>query len=87
MDTDTQVLQDLIAEFHTMVLLHSARLNVQVEDGIVTISGRVNTFAQRKAVERVARRVAGTRTLIFQIGASVRPRLGQGDQSNATDAM
>jgi hypothetical protein len=67
-----------------MDLLQSAQLNVQVQGGIVTIAGRVNTFAQRKAVERAARRVAGIRTLILEIGASVTPLVGRGERASST---
>jgi hypothetical protein len=49
---------------------------VHVQDGIVTISGRVNTYAQRKAVERAVKRVAGIKTLIVRIAASLTPLEG-----------
>jgi osmotically-inducible protein OsmY len=73
MDTDTQVFQDIVEEFNNRTLLHTTRLSVHVQDGIVTISGRVNTCAQRKAVERAVKRVAGIKTLILKIGASLTP--------------
>lgn len=73
MDTDTRVFRDIVDEFRQRTLLHTARLSVHVQDGIVTISGRVNTCAQRKAIERAAKRVAGIKTLILQIGASLTP--------------
>jgi osmotically-inducible protein OsmY len=71
MDTDTQVFQDIVAEFKNSPVLHCAQLSLHVQDGIVTISGRVNSFATRKAVERAAKRVAGIRTLILEIRAAI----------------
>ncbi len=59
MDTDTPVFQDVIAEFKNSPNLRYARLTCNVQDGVVTISGRVNTLAERKAAERAASRVAG----------------------------
>jgi hypothetical protein len=80
MDTDTQVFQDIVAEFKNNPVLHYAKLSLHVEDGIVTISGRVNSFAERKAVERAAKRVAGIRTLILEITAAAIPmRVTNGD--------
>jgi osmotically-inducible protein OsmY len=76
MHTDIQVFQDIFEEFNNRAPLNNTRLNVHVQDGIVTISGRVNTCAQRKAVERAVKRVAGIKTLILKIGASLTPLEG-----------
>jgi osmotically-inducible protein OsmY len=73
MDTDTQVFQDLVAELKNRPILHYAQLSLHVQDGIVTISGRVNSFAARQAVERAANRVAGIRTLVLEIRAAAIP--------------
>jgi osmotically-inducible protein OsmY len=73
MDTDTQVFQDIVDEFKNCPALHYARLNLHVQDGVVTVAGRVNSPAERKAVERVIKRVAGIRTLILEIRAAAIP--------------
>jgi len=73
MDTDTQVLEDVIAELKVSPILHHTQLSVVVEDGIVTISGRANMFEERKAIERAARRVAGIRRLDLEIRALAFP--------------
>ena len=73
MDTDTQVFQDIVAEFNASPLPQNAQLHLQVQDGVVTISGRMNSFAEHKAVERAAKRVAGIRTLILEIPAAAIP--------------
>jgi len=73
MTTDSQMFQDILAEFKNSKVLHYAQLHLHVQDGIVTISGRVNSFAERKALERTAKRVAGIRTLILEIRAAAIP--------------
>jgi osmotically-inducible protein OsmY len=73
MDADTQIFQDLRTGLQHGPLSHRAQLSVDVRDGIVTIAGRVNTLAERQAVERTARRVRGIRTLILKIGAAALP--------------
>ena len=73
MDTDAQLLQSVTTEFKNSPILHYARLSLHVEDGTVTITGRVNTFAERRAVERTANRVPGIKKLVLEIRASAIP--------------
>jgi hypothetical protein len=73
MDIDTRVFQDIVAEFKNSLALHHVRLDLHVQNGVVTISGRVNSFAERKAVERAAKRVTGVKTLILEIRAATIP--------------
>ncbi|NNL86758.1 MAG: BON domain-containing protein [Myxococcales bacterium] len=44
-----------------------SRLNVEVQDGVVTLSGDVNRFAERRAAERIARRTPGVRRVRNEI--------------------
>lgn len=73
MDMDTRVFQDIVDEFKNSLALHHVRLDLHVQNGVVTISGRVNSFAERKAVERAAKRVTGIKTLILEIRAAAIP--------------
>ena len=73
MDSDTQIYQDVVGELKNSPVLHYARLSLSVENGVVTITGRVNTLSERRSIERAANRVPGIRTLILEIGASLRP--------------
>lgn len=73
MKTDKQVFRDIVTEFNSSPVLHYAHLHLHVQDGVVTISGRVNSLAQRKAAERAAKRVEGIKTLILEIGAAAIP--------------
>jgi osmotically-inducible protein OsmY len=73
MDKDRQVFEDIVAEFKSSPVFCHAQLHLQVQDGVVTISGRLNSLAERKAVERAAKRVAGIKTLILEIRAAAIP--------------
>ena len=73
METDTQIFRDVVAEFKNSPILHFARLHLEVFDAVVTISGHVNSLAQRQAAERAAKRVAGIKTLILEIRAAAIP--------------
>jgi osmotically-inducible protein OsmY len=78
MNTDEQVFQDIVNEFKNSPMLHYAQLGLDVQNGVVTISGRVNSFAERKAVERAVKRVTGIKTLILEIGAAAIPMIVAG---------
>lgn len=84
MDTDTQVSHDIVNEFKNSRILQHAQLKVHVEDGVVTISGRLNSFAERKTVERAVERVAGIKTLILAIRAAAFPTIAP-DADSAND--
>jgi osmotically-inducible protein OsmY len=73
MDMDTQVFRDIVAEFKNSGVVHYAQLHLRVQDGMVTITGRLNSLAERRAVERAAKRVAGIKTLTLEIRAAAFP--------------
>jgi osmotically-inducible protein OsmY len=73
MDADTQIFEALLAGLQSGPLTRGAQLTVDVRDGIVIIAGRVNTIAERRAVERAAQRISGIRKLIIEIGAAALP--------------
>lgn len=73
MDTDDQLYRDIIAEFKRVPILHYTQLHLHVHEGVVTVSGRVNSLAQRKAAERAAQRITSIKILIVEIQAAAIP--------------
>ena len=63
MRTDSQLQMDVIAELKWEPSMQSAELGVAAKDGVVTLTGMVNTYAQKFAAERAAERVTGTRAV------------------------
>lgn len=63
MKTDTQLQQDVLAELDWDPALNAADIGVEVKDGIVSLSGHVDSFAQKWDAERAARQVSGVRAL------------------------
>jgi osmotically-inducible protein OsmY len=61
---DDGLQQDVVAELHWDPRLNAARIGVAVNDGVVTLSGEVESFAEKIAAERAVRRVAGVRALV-----------------------
>ncbi len=59
MKTDIQVQQDVLREFKWDSRVEETDVRVEVEDGVVTLTGSVNSYAKRMAAQEAAHRVAG----------------------------
>jgi osmotically-inducible protein OsmY len=68
---DSTVRQDILDELYFEPSIDAADIGVAVENGIVTLTGHVPTFAQKVTVEDVARRVIGVKGIAQEI--EVRP--------------
>jgi osmotically-inducible protein OsmY len=58
MKTDRKLQEDVIAELAWDPSIEASHVGVQVEDGIVTLSGQVPSFIEKEAARRAAQRVA-----------------------------
>ena len=67
MKTDTDLQQDVIDELVWEPSIDAAAIGVTVEDGVVTLSGHVPSFAEKWTAEHVAKRVAGVRAVANEI--------------------
>jgi osmotically-inducible protein OsmY len=56
---DTQIQQDVLAELRWDSRVEATDVGVEVEDGVVTLTGAVTTHAKRMAAQKAAHRVAG----------------------------
>lgn len=67
MKTDMQLKADVTAELAWEPAVNAAGIGVLVNDGIVTLTGHLDTFAEKYAAERAVRRVAGVRGLAMEL--------------------
>lgn len=67
MKTDTQLKKDVQAELEWDPAINAAEVGVAVKDGVVTLSGHLDTFAEKYEVEKVVQRVAGVRAVAVEI--------------------
>jgi len=77
---DKSVQEDVIRELDWEPVVRSTELGVGVKDGIVTLSGVVDSHAAKRAVERAAGRVRGVRAVSSQL--EVKP-LGTAERTDA----
>ncbi len=64
---DDQLHQDVLDELDFEPSINAAHIGVAVEDGIVTLSGEVGSFAEKYNAERAVRRVKGVHGIVEHI--------------------
>jgi osmotically-inducible protein OsmY len=79
MKTDTQLKKDVIAELEWDPTINANHVGVTVEGGVVELSGHLETFAEKEAVEAAVRRVAGVRAVAGQLDVRLDPRHQRSD--------
>lgn len=67
MKSDSQLQHDVMAELEYEPSVDHADIGVSVNDGVVTLSGYVKSYAEKMAAEKATRRVAGVRALAEEI--------------------
>lgn len=73
MKTDEQIQQDVMDELRWQPYLKASEIGVAVKDGIVTLSGTVNSYAKKVAAERVTKDIKGVRAVAEDIVVRVTP--------------
>ena len=71
MKTDAQLQFDVNEELNWDPSIHAEDIGVAVHAGVVTLTGHVNTFAEKWEAERAAQRVAGVKALAVEIDVTL----------------
>lgn len=67
MKTDMQLKADVTDELAWDPAINAASIGVMVKDGVVTLTGHLDSFAEKHAVERAVRRVSGVRGIALEL--------------------
>ena len=67
MKSDADLKADLMERLDAIPTVSASDIEVDVDNGMVTLSGRVDTHQTRFEVERTARRISGMRGLEIKI--------------------
>lgn len=73
MKTDVQIQKDVMDELKWQPFLTSSEIGVAVKNGIVTLSGIVDSFSKKLDAERAAKKVAGVKAIAEDIQIGVSP--------------
>jgi len=84
--SDTQLRQDVIDELAFDPRFDGAHIGVAVDGGVVSLSGHVESYAEKMAVIAAARRIKGVHTIAESIEIRYAPDLAHSDDEIARRA-
>lgn len=73
MKTDIEIQKNVMDELKWQPFLNSSEIGVAVKNGVVTLSGIVDSFSKKLSAERAAKKVAGVRAIAEDIQIGVSP--------------
>lgn len=87
MKNDHQLKQDVMAELAWEPSISADHIGVTAENGVVTLSGHVETYRQKLAAETAVGRVKGVKGLAEEIEVRLPQHIKQGDDEIAAAAL
>lgn len=73
MKTDLQIQKDVMDQLEWEPFLNASEIGVAVKNGIVTLSGQVDSFAKKLAAENAAKKISGVKAIAEDIQIGVSP--------------
>ena len=86
MKTDADLKADVTAELAWDPEVRATAIGVAVKDGVVTLSGHLETFADKHAAARALRRVAGVKAIALELDVKLSPEHRRSDTDIAAGA-
>jgi osmotically-inducible protein OsmY len=83
MKSDTQLRSEVQAELDWEPAIDAKHVGVIAHDGIVTLTGRLDSYAQKAAIEDVVWRVAGVRAIALELDVALAPDHARNDSDIA----
>lgn len=86
MKTDAQLKKDINDELEWEPSINAAQVGIAVKDGVVTLTGHLDTFAEKYAIERMVQRVRGVKAIAVEIDVKLEPGHKRSDSEIAAAA-
>jgi osmotically-inducible protein OsmY len=67
MKTDSELKKDVLSELAWDPLVPEARVGVAVNEGVVTLTGHLETYAEKVATKRAVERISGVRAIALEL--------------------
>jgi osmotically-inducible protein OsmY len=77
--TDSELQRDVMAELAWDPSIKHEAIGVAVKDGIVTLSGHIETYAEKHAIEKALRRVTGVQAIALELDVRLSPQHRRND--------
>ena len=84
MKSDYQLKQDVMTELAWDPAINADAIGIAVANGVVTASGHIGTYAEKRAIEKALRRVSGVMAIALDLEVSVSPQYRRDDTALAT---
>ena len=85
--TDQSLKQSVLDELNWEPSVKAAHIGVTARNGVVTLTGHVESYAEKWAAERSAERVTGVKAVAEELEVRYPPTLGHGDELLARRAI
>jgi osmotically-inducible protein OsmY len=79
MKTDAQLKDDVTTELDWDPAINASQIGVAVKDGVVTLTGHLDTYTEKYAIERAVGRVAGVKAMAMEIDVKLEPNHKRSD--------
>jgi osmotically-inducible protein OsmY len=86
MKTDEQLKKDVVAELDWEPSVKATHVGVAVSGGVVTLTGHLDTFAEKHALERAVQRVQGVKGIAVEVDVKLDPTHHRSDTDIAAAA-
>ena len=86
MKTDVEIKADVTAELAWDPAVHVTGIGVGVNDGVVTVTGQLESFADKHAIEQAIQRVEGVRGIALELDVKLPLELQRSDSEIAQTA-
>jgi osmotically-inducible protein OsmY len=73
MKSDNQIQKDVMDQLKWEPFLSSSEIGVAVKNGVVTLSGLVDTYSKKTSAEKAAKRVSGVKAVAEDIQVGISP--------------
>lgn len=73
MKSDAQLKADVTRELEWDTSINASNVGIAVNNGIVTLSGHLDTYAEKYAIERAAQRVEGVKAVAVELDVKLAP--------------
>jgi osmotically-inducible protein OsmY len=85
--TDTDIQEDVLSELAWDARVQPNEIGVVVKDGIVTLSGRVDSYTKKWAAEEAAHRVKGVKAVVNEVDVQLLPSAERTDEDIAASVI
>lgn len=79
MKTDLQIQKDVMDQLKWEPFINASEIGVAVKNGIVTLSGQVDSYSKKLTAENAAKKIAGVKAIAEDIQIGVSPSFNKSD--------